>query len=244
VRPPRVFLPAPAAPGQTVQLPAEVRHHLRAVLRLRPGARLAAADPSGSEFDLELLPDGGARVLARAADGPGPEPAVALTLALAVPEGARMDWAVEKAVEIGAAAIRPLQAARAARPPAGAERIARWSRLAAAAAAQSRRRAVPAVLPALDLPAAVAQAGGPCAVAHPGAGAGLWGVAASWPAGGAALIAIGPEGGWTDGELGAAEAAGARVCSLGPRVLRVETAAIVALTLALHALRALDPDGE
>jgi 16S rRNA (uracil1498-N3)-methyltransferase len=227
VRAPRVFLRAPVVPGERVPLPPDERHHLLHVLRLRPGAELAGAAPGPAEVPLRLLPDGSVEV----AGEPVPVPTgVPVTLAVAPPEPARMDWIVEKAVELGAAAILPLRAARSER---GAEpgRAGRWARLAAAAARQSRQPAVPPILPPQDLASALAAAPGAALVAHPGADAGAAArVASERPA--ALLVAVGPEGGWTEAELEAAARAGAVPWGLGRAVLRVETAALAALVLA------------
>ncbi len=238
MRPPRVFLPAPGAPGERIALDASVRHHLLHVLRLRPGAELAGAVDGEGEVPLRLLPDGSVEVL-----GPPAEQAaavVAVTLAVAPPAPARMDWLVEKAVELGAAAILPLRAERCERGAAEG-RAARWARLAEAAARQSRRLAVPPILPPADLPAALA--GRPAALlAHPGADLrAAVRLAATSPRPGAVLVAVGPEGGWSAGELDAARRAGAAPWGLGRGLLRVETAALAALVLLRAALEAGGP---
>jgi 16S rRNA (uracil1498-N3)-methyltransferase len=229
VRRPRVFLPTAPAPGERLSLPAVDGRHLGRVLRLRPGAALTGVAPDGQEFELRWAGEGAAWVVA-ALPAAGPEPSVPVTLALAVPAAGRMDWVVEKAVEIGAAAIQPLLAERGI-PDArvGGGHPARWERLARAAAAQSGRRTVPAVLPPGEPAAVLGGFRRAKLVAQPGA--------APLPEapGGPVLVAVGPEGGWTGGELAAARAVGARLWGLGPTTLRVETAGLVALTLLLHA---------
>jgi 16S rRNA (uracil1498-N3)-methyltransferase len=238
---PRVFLEGPASPGGEVRLPEASRHHLLRVRRLRPGDRLSGVTPDGLELELELLPPAGTGALVARVLGArrrAVEPGVAVTLALAVARGPRMDWVVEKAVEIGAAAILPLVAERSARgAEIGAGRLERWRRLARSAAAQSGRVAVPPVLPPRRLEEAVRAAEGPCLLAHPDPAAPpVAGALAAGARPARVLVAVGPEGGWTEAEVAAAEAAGARRVGLGPRVLRVETAALVLLTLVLQAL--------
>lgn len=262
-RPPRVFLPSPARPGQRIVLPSGVRHHLTHVLRLRPGARLSGAGPDGAEVVLELLPGaevlvvgpaegvcGGVRPIPGRAAAPPPDPGragpdpppgapagarparPALTLAVAPAAPSRMDWLIEKAVEVGVDAILPLHAERSVRPGYGAARAARWARLAEAAARQARRRTVPALLDAASLAQVLSAFGGPALVADPDGRGSIAAAVRAWPAGVArVLVAIGPEGGWSPAEQGAAEAAGAVLCPLGPHILRVETAALVAVVL-------------
>ena len=229
-----MFLPAPTAPGAEVALPEASRRHLLRVLRLQPGARLSGVTPDGVEWELELISGESARVIG--GRRPEVEPDAAVTLALAVPRGGRMDWVVEKAVEIGASAIQPLLAERSPSGEPGLGRHERWGRLAEAAARQSRRVVVPQVRAPVSLGEAVRSASGPCLLAHPGDGVSVAEALAAAPTSAGALLAVGPEGGWTDAEVEAALSAGAVAVRLGPRILRVETAAMVMLTLAMAAL--------
>lgn len=234
VRRSRVFLTGPAEPGEQVSLPEEARHHLTRVLRLGPGDRLTGVTPDGVELDLELLSGEQARVMS--AERPQVEPRVAVSLGFCVPKGGRMDWVVEKAVELGAAALQPLVAERSSAVEAGQERTRRWQRLAEAAARQSRRLVVPEVRSPLPLVQAVQNGPGACLIAHPVGGVPIAEALAGPAPLRGLLLAIGPEGGWTPDEVAQAVAAGARCVQLGPRILRVETAALVALTLALAGL--------
>ncbi len=230
----RVFLTAPAAAGDEVVLPHAVRRHLSRVLRLKPGDRLAGITPDGVEWELELISGEAARVIGGAR--PAVEPRAAVTLALAVPRGGRMDWVVEKAVEIGACAIQPLLAERSPAAEPGTGRHERWGRLAEAAARQSRRLVVPEVRTPVSLVEAVRAASGPCLLAHPGEGVSVADALSGQEPTSEVLLAVGPEGGWTEAEAAAALAGGAVAVGLGPRILRVETAALVMLALALAAL--------
>ena len=234
MRRPRIFLAGGATPGDQVAVPADARHHLARVLRLRAGDRLIGVTPDGVELELEWVSAEAARVLA--ARRPEVEARAAVTLALCIPKGARMDWAVEKAVEMGAAAIQPLVAERSPVTEAGSERALRWARLAEAAARQSRRVTVPPVLSPLPLEEAVRAAPGPCLITHPEGGVSVSEALAGPALPERVLVAVGPEGGWTEREVASAVGAGARRVRLGPRILRVETAALVVLTLALAAL--------
>ncbi len=249
MRLPRVFLNGAVASGEVITLPGAAAHHLGNVLRLTPGMPVLGVAPDGTTWALAWMGSGRARVLGRSPE-PWPEPDTRMTLAVAVPRGERMDWLVEKAVELGAASLVPLHTERS---PLGGQvhpgRVARWERLAQAAAEQSGRRCIPPVLPPSDLVSSLRDFTGPCLVAHPGGEARplrelLTAVAGdqpapTWSPPRAVLVAVGPEGGFTPREVDAAVSAGARLLSLGSRILRVETAAIAALTLVLAGCGAL-----
>ncbi len=215
-----------------VALTDERAHRLRSVLRLQAGAALRVFDGLGREREAVV-----ARVAAGevtldlgAAVEPLPEPAVAVTLLCAFPRGSRGDWIVEKTTELGVARIVPLTTERTVLDP-GEGRIERWRRVAIEAAEQCGRAVVPAI--GGDAPEAalslVADAGGVSvreALMRPGAD-----LAAS---SGVALY-VGPEGGWSDGERAEHAGAGRVAVSLGPRTLRVETAAIVGVAQTIEA---------
>ncbi len=218
-------------PGGEVRLDDAQSHRLRSVLRLRPGDGLAVFDGRGGEWE--------ATVAAVAAEGVRlaigqplealPEPPVAVTLLCAFPRGQRGDWIVEKATELGVAAITPLASDRAVMQP-GEGRVERWRRIASEAAEQCGRASLPAF--GEEPPAGALRL-----IADPGAARtvaeALAGVSAA-PI--AVAIYIGPEGGWTPEERERLIGEGALAVSLGPRRLRVETAAIVTLTQTLSAL--------
>lgn len=217
--------------GAEVRLEAAQAHRLRSVLRLRPGDGLAVFDGSGGEWDATVADVAAEGVTLRIGDqrDPLPEPAVAVTLLCAFPRGQRGDWIVEKATELGVAAITPLASDRAVLLP-GEGRIERWRRIAIEAAEQCGRASVPAF--GEEPPAAALRL-----IADPGArqsvAEALAGVS---PAPSVVAIYIGPEGGWTPEERERLIADGALPVSLGPRRLRVETAAIVTLAQTLSAL--------
>lgn len=230
----RVFLPpaAFAAGDGRAPLSPEARHYLRDVLRLAPGDAVEAFDGAGAAFDATIAPGYealalGARREARRASG---QAEVWLLLALA--KGEKVDLAVQKATELGATRIATFEAERSIvrlDPRKGEERAGRWRRIAEEAARQCGRADVPEVPPPAPLAAVLATLppGFAALVFHPG-GAPLAALAA--PGAGVAAI-VGPEGGLTGEEVAACEAAGAARASLGPRVLRAETAAIVAVAL-------------
>lgn len=208
----------------------EEAHHLSRVLRLRAGDRFAAFDGSGVEVTAEVLASG-AQVRARVLETrrPDTEAATAVTLFLALVKGERFDWAVEKATELGVARVVPLTTERTEVREPGEERRRRWQRLAAAAAAQSGRVRVPGICAPMAFPEAVDEAArsGRGALLAPGGDRleGPWGAALS--------VLVGPEGGFSEGEVAAARAAGIAIVGLGPRILRVETAALAVLARVL-----------
>jgi 16S rRNA (uracil1498-N3)-methyltransferase len=237
---PRFHCPRPLSEGQLVELPPRAAHHALRVLRLAQGDALVLFSGEGGEHAAEIVSAGRGAVTVRVgAFTPGDRASpLALTLAQALLSAEKMDWVMQKAVELGAARIQPLATERAVARLAGEraeKRLAHWRGVAEAACEQCGRNRVPEVAPVAALPGwlgARAGAGDGCFVLAPAAGAGLRELAR--PRGPLTLL-VGPEGGLAPGELAAAEAAGFRRLTLGPRVLRTETAGMAALA-ALQAL--------
>ena len=154
-------------------------------------------------------------------------PSPVVTVAFAVVKGSRPEWAVQKLTEVGVDRIVPLAAARSVvRWSPGSGHLDRLRRVAREAAMQSRRVWLPVVDDVTPFPALAAEPG--AVVAHPGGGP---------PSLDRPLVLVGPEGGWDDAELAGVAAAGVARLSLGPHILRTETAAVAAGVL-LCALRA------
>ena len=130
--------------GAAVRLDTAQSHRLRGVLRLRPGDGLAVFDGSGGEWEATVADVAAEGVMLRVGEplDPLPEPTVAVTLLCAFPRGQRGDWIVEKATELGVAAITPLASDRAVLQP-GKGRIERWRRIAIEAAEQCGRASLP-----------------------------------------------------------------------------------------------------
>jgi 16S rRNA (uracil1498-N3)-methyltransferase len=233
----RFYCPFPLAPGAVVDLPPEAAHHAMRVLRLDDGDPVDLFDGRGGEWRGRLQRSG--KTLAVALEfftADEREPPLRICIAQALPAADKMDWIIQKGVELGAAEIRPVIARRSVVRLSG-ERMERrsqhWQNVAIAACEQCRRNRVPRVAPPVDLAQFLAE---PAMhndmrlMLAPGAGSRL--VQAERPPAGVTLL-VGPEGGFEDGELAAAATAGFRPVSLGPRVLRTETAALAALAAML-----------
>jgi 16S rRNA (uracil1498-N3)-methyltransferase len=213
-------------------------HYLRDVLRLRRGARVEIFDGAGRSFDAELaaIGPGGADLVLRDASAQRHESPLELTLAVAVAKAAKLDWVVEKATELGVTRIIPFASERAiAAIERGTSRIERWRRIAAAAAAQSGRVRCPEVSATESFAGLM-----PLAASHDRAllfaagGGDSLGDRDDERAIRSIVVATGPEGGFSASEVTQAARAGFSLTTLGPRVLRAETAAIVAVALAQH----------
>lgn len=233
-------------PGQVTLSEAESRH-LRDVLRLRAGDEAHVFDGEGREFVCVVAEvgghKGGARLEVRAAaPPPRSESPLELTLAVALLKGEKFDLVVQKATELGAARVVPVETKRAdvrLRDPRDTQRrIERWRRLTLEAAKQSGRAHVPAV----EEPSGFARVIEAAPRAHEarvlfaeGGGAPLdllLTTTGERPAAIAALV--GPEGGWEDEEVAHARAHGWQIITLGGRTLRAETAAITVCALLQH----------
>jgi 16S rRNA (uracil1498-N3)-methyltransferase len=233
----RVFISPDAFGEGRAVVSGPERHHLADVLRVQPGTRFLATDGAGHEFVLEAERADRDELTARVVEertrpaGPG----VRLTLAIAPPKGGRMDVAVEKTVECGVGRIVPLLLERSVvKGRDDSSRAERWRRVARSAVAQSGLVFVPEIAPVAELRAALEEASaGAILLAHPALTARSVPSAMEEAGKRPVTIFVGPEGGFTDDELEEASRFGATEVSLGPTRLRTETAAIVAVTLAL-----------
>jgi len=232
---PRFYCPQPLVNGSTVELPEAVAHHLH-VVRLQPGAVLTLFNGEGGQYRATLVETGKRRATAviDAHEAIEAEAPYSVTLAQGLPEGSKMDWIIEKAVELGVAAIQPLAAARSVVRLSGErleKRQAHWHGVIVAASEQCGRNRLAQLLPMMDVqPWLAASAGTTRILLSPRASESLAGWARS-NAPQAVTLLIGPEGGLTPHEEAVAVAAGALSLSMGPRVLRTETAGLAALAV-------------
>jgi 16S rRNA (uracil1498-N3)-methyltransferase len=228
----RVHVPAERVDGAVARPDAAALHHLLHVLRLGPGAELEVFDGKGNAWDATLT----GSELRLGARRPAPPPAAVVWIAFALPRGEKGDWVVQKATELGVSRLLPWQAERSVVRLEGrraAERAERWRRIAAEAARQCGRSEVPEVAEPGPLAGALqAPPGFERLALHAGAAEGIGALVRRDAPGYLALV--GPEGGVTDGEIAAARDAGFRLASLGPRVLRAETAAVAVAAILQH----------
>jgi 16S rRNA (uracil1498-N3)-methyltransferase len=234
--PPRVFVPSTLGAIAALELPADAVRHVQ-VLRLQPGDALTLFDGRGGEWGASVLRIGRREVEVAVLEHRSREVElpIAVTLAVAMPAGDRMDALVDKATELGAAAIQPLLTERSVLRLDG-ERAERrrlhWQAIAVAACEQCGRNRVPAIHAVQTLAAWLAPLPAP-AVTQSRWLLG-WRKAMPWSqalvaVGASATLLSGPEGGFTDLEEDIAHARGFVTVSLGARVLRADTAPLAAL---------------
>lgn len=232
--------------GEVAEVSGERLHHLARVLRLGAGDEVELFDGRGGCRLGTILAVGEeeARIALGAwREAPPPSP---LTLGQALAKSDKLDWVIQKATELGAARLVPLELARSVvrLPPAKIpDRHRRWRRIAEEAARQSGRSDLPEVEPPARLEAFLdgAERRGEAVAllweeARGGERLGAW---VDRHRGEPLAIVVGPEGGLTEAEVERARRRGVEIVGLGPRILRTETAGIVAVALVLHRLGAL-----
>lgn len=231
----RIFCEGELAPGTTIPLSAAAAYHVARVLRMREGASLIVFNGSGNDFQAEIVATQNNKVTVQLhAQTPGvAESPLRITLVQGVSRGERMDWTLQKATELGVSAIAPVLTARSVvrlDDKQAEKKQAHWHGIVIGACEQCGRSRVPAVSPPLSLRdyLSTVRKEGMRLVLSPTAPGSLTGLA-SLPA--KVELLIGPEGGLGDGEIASAQQAGFMPVRLGPRILRTETAAVVALSV-------------
>ena len=248
----RYFVDEPISPGRVVLAGPEA-HHLIHVMRAAPGMRVVLFDGSGAEFPAVVQQVGRNEVelsvLSR--EEVSRELPVEVTLGVALPKGDRQKWLVEKAVELGVTRIVPLRTQRGVAQPVE-QALARLRRSVVEASKQCGRNRLLQIDEPQDWSDFVADAAdAPCRLlAHPQPESGrrrlrspmrnactqsATGVASQLAGrrAGRLFLAVGPEGGFTGDEVVLATAAGWQTIDLGPRILRVETAALLLAAMAI-----------
>jgi len=239
---PRLFVASQWLTGAHLTLTGEQHRYLTRVLRLTAGARVDLYDGLGLEVAATIARAGSREVTLHMGDRRqvARPPAPPVTLLQGLPRAERMDLVIQKATELGAARVVPVRAERSA---AGQQAKAdRWQKIAREAAQQCGRPDLPAVAPLLSLGEAIAGIDRSATRLVP------WEEAPGAPPLGRAMppspvavaVLIGPEGGLTTEEVELATGAGFQIVTLGPRILRTETAAIAALAIIQSFTGALD----
>ncbi len=233
----RLYIPAPVTAEAIQELNAEQAHYLGRVLRMKPGGALTVFDGVGAEYPatVESVGKTSARLGVGERHVEDRESPRDLRLIQGVSRGERMDFVVQKATELGVTVIQPVITARTVVRLSGdrrARRHAHWQRVAISACEQCGRNRLPEVAAPVSLndylgrdsEAALRATLSPLATTRL--------ADAPAPGDGSADLLIGPEGGLDDEERELARQAGFQAYSLGPRVLRSETAALAALAIA------------
>ena len=212
---------------KTLQLKDETIHHLKRVIRIRLGEEVILCDGKSMDYHctVESLEPFNLKVNSRQESKT--EPKCKITLYQAMPKADKFEWIIQKAVELGVYSIVPVYTAHCIAKITKAVKIARYQKIAESAAGQCMRGIIPQVQQPMPLEDAIKTTNGLMLATHekekenkiPGINSypkdiGLW---------------IGPEGGFSKKEIETMEGAGFSIVSLGPRILRTETAAIAAI---------------
>lgn len=228
----RFFIPAAWLTPPVVSLYDETARQIRTVLRMKPDDEIIVLDNSGVEWQVRLTGVDKQGVTGQIIDrrpAPG-EPAVELTLYQATLKGQKFEWVLQKGTELGVGRFAPVICRRSVvdNGVALTKKYSRWRRIIQEAAEQSGRGKLPELAPPLSFAEALRQANlqyGLGLMPWTGAETSLKAVLAGKKAGRIAVF-IGPEGGFTGTEAGRAQESGVQPVTLGPRILRAETAGL------------------
>ena len=235
---PRFFIDYKPAVGDTAVIEGADARHIAGALRMTPGEGLTLCDGAGTDYACIISAVERERVIlsVEAAAPTASEPTLAVTLYMGLPKGDKMELIIQKAVELGVTAIVPVTTARSIvrlDQKDAAKKQARWQKIADEAAGQSGR----GILPAVEVPISWKQALARLAqentlLCYEGGGQPIGRLVS--PADTAISLVVGPEGGFDIAEVEAVTAAGGRIATLGPRILRCETAPIAAIAVLME----------
>ncbi len=242
----RFFMPPEALTVNTVTLTGEQVRQISRVLRMQPGDVVCLLDGLGCEYSVRLTNFAKDSITGEVIEKRkgNAEPHCKITLYLSLLNKVdKFEWALQKCTEIGAAHFVPTRAARSISDGPGTGKRDRWERIIQEAAEQSGRSLLPTIAETVTLSQAIAQEANQTQTNHialmPAVGANRSlanTLTGSTPKDMTLSIFIGPEGGFTQDEVASAQQAGITPITLGPRIMRAETAAIAALTMALYQL--------
>lgn len=249
---PRFFVPGRAVDGAVIAIAGQDARHIVRVLRLGPGDEIEAVDGAGAERRGRIVSvdDDGVMVMLTEGSVACREPSVFITVLQGLPKGDKMDEIVRKNTEIGVSRFVPVVTDRTvARPdqPGARRRVDRWRRVAREAAKQSGRQRIPDVLDIMSFRESLEHAASDAGAGDARDGErlillpwelersrGIRDVLRERAGVGNVLVFIGPEGGFSADEVDEAVGSGAVTCSLGPRILRTETAGLVVSSIILY----------
>ncbi len=237
---PRFFMAGTNLMGGMAVITGRDAEHVR-VLRMRPGEDLIICDGKGTDYKCRLVSADKEEAQAEVVEVvPCPaEPSVKVTVMCGLPKGDKVDYIIQKCVEAGADRIGFFRSDRCvAKPENMPKKLERWQRISEEAAKQSGRGIIPPVFWAGELADALNEA------VHSDVGLFMYeageretisNVLSANPDAGSVTIITGPEGGFAEFETKLAKICGLHICSMGERILRCETAPLVALTAAMYA---------
>ncbi|MBR3188868.1 MAG: 16S rRNA (uracil(1498)-N(3))-methyltransferase [Lachnospiraceae bacterium] len=244
----QIFADLSAMQGDMLAVCGEDYNHIKNVLRMHPGEKLAVrgTDESSEEYVFEIVSFSDSQVNCRLLSVKQSEAELAVRVILfqGLPKADKMDFIVQKTVEMGVTEIVPVEMHRSIVKLAGdkrRKRVSRWQSIAEAAAKQSRRAMIPRVHDILSYKEALQYAAEaadfvlvPYEAMADEAGTGTRSLLESMKAGQTAAVFVGPEGGFEESEIEAALEGGARTISLGKRILRTETAALAFMAFLIY----------
>ena len=238
MRIPRIYHPAPLVVDQQVELSPDAVNHLVNVLRLKSEHPIVLFNGDGNEYSAQLLQVEKRRAVASvdAKLSISVESSLSIHLGQGVSRGDRMEWVIQKAVELGVTEITPILTERCTvklNEQRWEKKLQQWQKVVISACEQCGRNTLPVLHPVTDMQEWISQSTGQLRLTlHPKAEKSARHL--SLPSAGVRLL-IGPEGGFAESEVYATEQAGFQTIQLGPRVLRTETAALASIT-ALQAM--------
>lgn len=235
---PRFFIDYTPAVGTSVTIEGADARHIAGSLRMTPGETLTLCDGAGTDFACTITGVDREAVTLQvdAATPTTAEPTLAVTLYMGLPKGDKMELIIQKAVELGVTAIVPVAMSRCIVKLEGkdaAKKQTRWQKIADEAAGQSGR----GILPAVETPISWKQALSRwerenTLLCYEGGGEPIGRLVT--PADTAVSLVVGPEGGFDPAEVQAVTAVGGRIATLGPRILRCETAPLAAIAVLME----------
>lgn len=229
----RVHFPGSLGSGQLVKLPPESAHHVATVLRMKADDRVSLFNQQHGEYlaRITTIKKGDVELSVEEQVASYQEPGFRITLCLGISRGDRMDFGIQKSVELGVFEIRPFYSEHGdirIKPQERVEKKLRhWQKIAISAAEQCGRLDVPVIAMPVEFAPCLEACDGSSVLLDPRGDSDL----SRLEGNGSIHLFIGPEGGFSDGELQFARRQGCTISTLGPRILRTETAPIAALAI-------------